>query len=82
MTQKGAILEIMPVSISQEEFEGTKEVIRISGRVDSSCSTSGSSHVTLDIRSMISHEIGQDREVLPTSGTYPWSFLTQIFHNC
>ena len=28
MTQKGAILEIMPVSISQEEFEGTKEVIR------------------------------------------------------
>ena len=29
MTQKGAILAIMPVSISQEEFEGTKEVIRI-----------------------------------------------------
>jgi len=48
MTQKGAILAIMPVSISQEEFEGTKVVIRISGRVDSSCSTSGSSHVTLD----------------------------------
>jgi hypothetical protein len=29
MTQKGAILAIMPVSISQEDFEGTKEVIRI-----------------------------------------------------
>jgi len=21
------------------------------------------------------------REVLTTSGTYPWSFVTQIFHN-
>ena len=29
MTQKGAILAIMPVSISKEELEGTKEVIRI-----------------------------------------------------
>ena len=29
MTQQGAILAIMPVSISQEELEGTKEVIRI-----------------------------------------------------
>ena len=29
MTQKGAILAIMPVSMSQVEFEGTKEVIRI-----------------------------------------------------
>jgi len=31
---------------------------------------------------MISHEIGQDREVLTTSGTYPWSFVTQILRNC
>jgi hypothetical protein len=23
----------------------------------------------------------KDREVLMTSGTYPWSFVTQIFHN-
>jgi transcription antitermination factor NusA-like protein len=29
MTQKGAILAIMPVSMSQVEFEGTKGVIRI-----------------------------------------------------
>jgi hypothetical protein len=29
MTQKEAILAIMPVSISQVEFEGTKGVIRI-----------------------------------------------------
>jgi len=29
MTQKRAILAVMPVSISQEEFEGTKGVIRI-----------------------------------------------------
>jgi hypothetical protein len=25
--------------------------------------------------------IGKDREVFTTSGTYPWSFVTQIFHN-
>jgi hypothetical protein len=30
---------------------------------------------------VISHECGNDREVLTTSGTYPWSFVTQIFHN-
>ena len=30
MTQKGAILAIVHGSMSQEEFEGTKEVIRIS----------------------------------------------------
>ena len=29
----------------------------------------------------ISRERGKDREVFTTSGTYPWSFVTQIFHN-
>jgi hypothetical protein len=29
----------------------------------------------------ISHEWGKDREMFTTSGTYPWSFVTQIFHN-
>jgi hypothetical protein len=29
---------------------------------------------------VISHEWGKDREVFTTSGTYPWSFVTQIFH--
>jgi hypothetical protein len=28
---------------------------------------------------MISHERGKDWEVF-TSGTYPWSFVTQMFH--
>jgi hypothetical protein len=28
-----------------------------------------------------SHERGKDREVFTTSGAYPWSFVTQIFHN-
>ena len=27
------------------------------------------------------HERGKDRKVFTTSGTYPWSFVTQIFHN-
>ena len=25
--------------------------------------------------------MNEDREVFTTSGTYPWSFVTQIFHN-
>ena len=29
MNHKGAVLAIIPFSISQEDFEGTKEVIRI-----------------------------------------------------
>ena len=35
-------------------------------------------HITKD-RLMISHERGKDWEVF-TSGTYPWSFVTQMFH--
>ena len=30
---------------------------------------------------MISHERGKDWEMLATVGTYPWLFVTQIFHN-
>jgi hypothetical protein len=30
---------------------------------------------------VISHKRGKDREVFTTSGTYPWSFVTHIFHN-
>jgi hypothetical protein len=30
---------------------------------------------------LISDERGKDREVLATSGIYPWSFVTQLFHN-
>ena len=51
------------------------------GRVSSSCSTSGTRRVNLVTNPVISHEWGKDREVFATSGTYPWSFVTQIFHN-
>jgi hypothetical protein len=30
---------------------------------------------------MINHEWGKDREVFMTSGTYPRSYVTQIFHS-
>jgi hypothetical protein len=30
---------------------------------------------------VISHERGKNQNVFTTSGTYPWSFATQIFHN-
>ena len=52
-----------------------------SSRSSSSCSTSNTCRVNLVRNPVISHERGKDREVLTTSGTYPWSFVTQIFHN-
>ena len=52
-----------------------------SGRVSSYCSTSGTRRVNLVTNPVISHEWGKDREVFTTSGTYPWSFVTQIFHS-
>jgi hypothetical protein len=52
-----------------------------SGRVSISCSTSDTHRVNLVTNPLISHERGKDREVFTTSGTYPWSFVTQIFHS-
>ena len=50
-----------------------------SGRVGSSCSTNGTRRVNLITNPVICREWGKDREVFTTSGTYPWSFVTQIF---
>jgi hypothetical protein len=54
---------------------------RCSGRVGSFCSISDTRHVNLVTNAVISHEWGKDREVLTIRGTYPWSFVTQIFHS-
>jgi hypothetical protein len=37
--------------------------------------------VNLVTNLVIIHELGKDREVFTTSGTYLWSFVTQLFHN-
>jgi hypothetical protein len=55
--------------------------LRCSGRLSSSFSTSDNRCVNLVINPVASHERGIDRGVLTTSGTYSWSFVTQIFHN-
>ena len=55
--------------------------LRGSVKVGSSCSTGDAHRVNLVANPVISHQRGKDREVLTTSGTYPWSFVTQIFHN-
>jgi hypothetical protein len=55
--------------------------LRCSGRVNSSCSTSDTRRVSLVTNPVISHERGKDQDVFTTRGTYPWSFVTQIFHN-
>jgi hypothetical protein len=49
-----------------------------SGRVNSSCSTSYTRRVNLVTTPVISHERGKNREVFTTSGSYPWSFDTDI----
>jgi hypothetical protein len=46
-----------------------------SGKIGSSCSTSGIRRVNLVTNPFITHEWGKDREVLTTSGTYLWSFV-------
>ena len=46
--------------------------LRCSGRVSSSCSTSGIHRVNLVTNPEISHEWRNDRQVYTTSGTYPW----------
>ena len=49
------------------------------GRVSSFCCTSGTRRIVTN--TVINREWGKDREVLATSGTYLWSFVTQIVHN-
>ena len=48
--------------------------------VRNSCSTSGSRRIDLVTNPVIGHQWGKNRGVF-TSGTYPWLFVTQIFHN-
>ena len=50
-------------------------------RESSSGPTSDIRRFNLVTNPVISHERGKDREVFMTSGTYPWSFVTQISHN-
>jgi hypothetical protein len=57
----------------------TGGVLRCSGRVRSSCSNSGTHRVNLATIPVINEE--EDRKVITTSGTYPWLFMTQIFHS-
>jgi hypothetical protein len=57
-------------------------VLDCSGGVSSVCSTSDTRRVNLVTSPVIIHERGEDWEVLTTNGTYPWSFLTYIFHSC
>jgi len=54
--------------------------LRCPGRVSSSFSTSGTRRINLVTNPVLSREWGKDREEITTSGTYPWSFVTQIFH--
>jgi hypothetical protein len=53
----------------------------VPGRVVSSCSTCDTRRVNLVTNPVISHEWGKGWEVFTTSGAYPLSFVTQIFHN-
>jgi hypothetical protein len=52
-----------------------------SGRVSNFCSTSDTRRVAPVTKTEISNEWEKDQKVLTTSGTYPWSFVTQVFCN-
>ena len=69
------------LKIEKHEQLKTWGELRCSRRVGSSCSTSDSRRVNLVTNPVISYEWGKDREVFTTSGTYPWSFVTHIFHS-
>ena len=64
-----------------EPLQKPGDELMCSGMVSSSCSTTETRRVNQVTKFMISHEWGKDRKVLTTSGTYPWSSVTQIFHN-
>jgi hypothetical protein len=52
----------------------TRGELRCSGRVSSSCSTSGIRRVNLVTNPAVSHKWGKDREVFTTSGTHNFQF--------
>ena len=66
--------------VTQTRLKNGDELM-CSGRVGSSCSTSGTRRVDLVTNPVISHEWGKEREVFTTNRTFLWSFVTQIFHN-
>ena len=55
--------------------------LRCSGMVNSSYSTSDTHRVILVTNPVIRNTWWQGREGHATSGTYPWSLVTYIFHN-
>jgi hypothetical protein len=77
-------LQNIHIKLKSSNTNPTKNLGRthvLSGWVSSSCSTSDNRRVNLITNLVISHVWGKNREVFTTSGTYPWSFGTQIFHN-
>ena len=59
----------------------TGSELRFFGRVSSTCSTRGTRHVNIVTNPVISHGWGIGGEVFTTSGTYPLSLVTHIFHS-
>ena len=56
-------------------------LFRCSGRVCSSCSTSGTRRVTLVTNSIINHVWSRNWNVIMANRTYMWLFVTQIFRS-
>ena len=65
----------------QSTTQKAGDELRCSRRLSSSCSSRRTRRVTPVANPMISHEKGTDGIVITTNGTYPWSFVTQLFRN-
>ena len=59
----------------------TEGKLRCSGRIASSCSTSDNRRVNLVTKPGNKSWIRKGPGSISISGTYPWSFVIQIFHN-
>jgi hypothetical protein len=82
---RSSVILVLPLYTTKDRVTRTslktEGEFTCSGRVGSYCSTSDTHRVYLVTTPVISHEWWRDREVLTTSGTNPWSFVTQILHN-
>jgi hypothetical protein len=80
-SKKEQITQWPKEKVQKNTQRSTKHTHKTKDRVRCSWSTRVTRRVNLVTNPVINHECGKDREVLMTSGTYPWSFVTQIFHS-
>ena len=65
----------------EHNIDPTKTERKLRGKGYLSSFASGTRRVTLATNPVINHELGKDRPLLTTTGTYTWTFVTQLLRN-